>query len=162
MSDALHFWATFACSFDGVVLLELPEFLCCLPPLNTTMGKISCDFLCVPEYLHLPFSSSRNYLRKSFWVMRRSKLFVLLTFEDSKVVWLPLSVLWDKEEDSRKSHEKLHLQVEGGLYLLYIWSGKRLLAWGLESLARCPKRGVVILHFLSLFCKTLWSYGAAK
>ena len=161
MSDGLHFWATFACSFDGMVLSDLPEFLCCLPPLNTTTWQISCN-LCVPGYLHLPSSSSKNYLRKSFCVVRRSKLFVLLTFEDSMFVGLPFSVLWDKEEGSRKSHEKLHLQVEGGLYLLYIWSGKHLLAWGLESLARCPKGGVVILYFLSLSYKTLWSYGAAK
>lgn len=161
MSVALHFWATFAHSFDGMVLLDRPKFLCCLPPLNTTMGQISCNLLCVPGYLHLPFSP-QNYLRKSFWVMRRSKLFVLLTFKDSMDVGLPLSVLWDKKEDSSKSHEKLHCWVEGGLYLLYMWSGKHLLACGLESLARCPKGGVIILYFLRLSCKTLWSYGATN
>lgn len=74
VSDALHFWATFVHSFNGMVLSVLPIFLCCLPPLNTTMGQISWNFLCVPGYLHLPFSSSKNYLRKSFYVMRRSKL----------------------------------------------------------------------------------------
>lgn len=143
-------------SFNVMVLLVLPKFLCCLPPLNTTMGQISHIFLCVPGYLHLPFSFSKNYLRKSFCVMRRSKLFVLLTFEDSRtVVWLPLQC-FETEEGSRKSHKKLQLQVEGGLYPLHIWSGKRSLAWGLGSLARC------ILYILSLSCRTFWIYEVAK
>lgn len=104
VSDALHFWATFVHSFNGMVLSVLPKFLCCLPPLNTTMGQISWNFLCVPGYLHLPFSSSKNYLRKSFYVMRMSKLFVLLTFEDSSVVWLAPQC-FETEEGSRKSHK---------------------------------------------------------
>lgn len=146
MSDAPHFWATFACSFDGVVLLELPEFLCCLPPLNTTMGKISCNFLCVPEYLHLPFPSSRNYLRKSFWVMR-SKLFVLLTFEDSKVVWLPLSVLWDRgrlKEESWKAARPGGGRLVPSVYM--IW--ETLISLGSGIPCQMPKeRG----HHTALF-----------
>lgn len=39
---------------------ELPEFLCCLIPLNTTMEQISYDFSCVPGYLCLLFSCSKK------------------------------------------------------------------------------------------------------
>lgn len=147
---------SYLCSqLQRAVLLVLPKFLCCPPPLNTT-GEISCNFLCVPGYLHLPFSSSKNYLRKLFCVMRRSKLFVLLTYEDCRtVVYLPLQC-FETEEGSRKSRKKLHLQVEGCLYPLHIWSGKPSLAWGLGSLVKC------ILYFLSLYCKTLWSYEVVK
>lgn len=90
-------------SFDDMVLLELPECLCCLIPLNTTMEQISHDFSCVPGYYRLSFSYSGNYHQKLFWVMRRSKLFVFLTFKDSLVAQLALSVLWDKEEESWKA-----------------------------------------------------------
>lgn len=41
-----------------------------------------------------------------------------------------------------------------------IW--EMLISLGTAIPARCPKWGVVMLCFLSLSCKTLWSYGAAK
>lgn len=106
-------------------------------------------------YLHLPFSSSKNYFRESFWVVRRSKLLVLLTFEDKVVGWLLLPVLWDKgrlEEELWKAAPP----GEGGLYLLrYNKIREMLISPGTGISARCPKGGVVILYFLSLSCKIL-------
>lgn len=73
--------------------------------------------------------------------MRRSKLFVLLTFKDSMVAWLLLSVWWDKEEGSRPESWKAAPPGGGGLIppLHMIW--ETLISPGAGIPCQMPKVG---------------------